>query len=378
MQPTRPPLIHVLLIDGTFASLADGRRSSIGRIHDLLRGHLGPAPDARLRLYYASGQQWNRWQTLPDLAMGRALEGRIVEAYGWLANGWRPGDLIFLFGYSRGAFALRSLAGMIARVGLLRPERATERNTRLAWRLYREGGAEGTLAAFRKRCHPRVPIRAICCFDTVAALGLRLPLLWMVTEPMFRFHDAKLVDGVENGFHALALDETRAAFAPLLWENAPDTGRVEQMWFRGAHSDIGGQLRGLEFARPLANIPLVWMLDRAEQVGLPLAPGWRRHFPCDPTAPGIGTWRQWGKAFLARAPRLVGANPDEALHPSVPRPYPGPALLTGHLADQALDRPRRRFRGRRIKPDPAPEPWLGDDVSLGDGIGTEGSQDAGR
>ncbi|RJL11673.1 DUF2235 domain-containing protein [Paracoccus siganidrum] len=360
MQTIRPTLIHVVLIDGTFASLADGRHSSIGRIHDLLRGQMGPLPGARLRLYYAAGQQWNRWQTLPELAMGRALERRIIEAYGWLANGWRPGDPVFLFGYSRGAFAVRSLAGMIGRIGLLRPERATERNTRLAWRLYREGGTAQTLAAFRRRCHPDMPIRAICCFDTVAALGLRLPLLWMVTEPMFRFHDAHLGAGVQHGFHALALDETRAAYAPLLWDANGDAdagghadGRVRQMWFRGVHPDIGGQLRGLEFARPLANIPLVWMLEQAGGVGLPLPEDWRRHFPCDATAPSIGSWRQWGKAFLARAPRLAGANASEDLHPTVPRPYPGPALLAGQLADQAADRPRRRL-SRKALPEAEP------------------------
>lgn len=373
MQTNRPPLIHVVLIDGTFASLADGRRSSIGRIHNLLRGNLGPLPRGPVRTYYAAGQQWDRWQTLPELAMGRALETRILEAYGWLANGWRPGDPVFLFGYSRGAFAVRSLAGMIGRIGLLRADCATERNTRLAWRLYREGGLPQTLAAFRRRCHPRMPIRAIGCFDTVAALGLRLPLLWMVTEPMFRFHDAHLGEGVENGFHALALDETRAAFAPLLWDDDGPGGRVRQMWFRGAHPDIGGQLRGLEFARPLANIPLVWMLEQAGSVGLPLPRGWQDHFPCDPTAPSIGSWRQWGKAFLARAPRLAGVNANEELHPTVPRPYPGPTLLAGHLQDQAVDRPRRRLP--RLKNTTR---RAGSAGAKSGGAGSAGAESAGR
>lgn len=343
MQTNRPPLIHVVLIDGTFASLTDGRNSSIGRIHDLLRSH---AAGARLRIYYAAGQQWNRWQTLPELTTGRALETRIVESYGWLANGWQSGDLVFLFGYSRGAFAVRSLAGMIGRLGLLRRECATERNTRLAWRLYRRGAelaSRSSLRAFRRRCHPELPIRAICCFDTVAALGVRLPLLWLMTQERFRFHDAHLGPGVENGFHALALDETRAAYEPLLWDDSGHDGHIRQMWFRGVHPDIGGQVRGLEFARPLANIPLVWMLKQAQRVGLPLPPDWQRGFPCDPTAPSIGSWRQWGKAFLARAPRLAGTHASEELHPTVPRPYPGPALLAGDLADQALDRPRRRL-----------------------------------
>ncbi|MBK4216527.1 DUF2235 domain-containing protein [Paracoccus caeni] len=349
MDQIRTPNIHVVLIDGTFASLADGQRSSIGRIYRLLRAQVGSLRGARLRFHYGLGQQWNRWHTLTDLAMGRTLEVQIRDAYGWLASGYRPGDLIFFFGYSRGAFAVRSLAGMIGRVGLLRPDVATERNVRLAWRYYSEGGSKKAIGAFRRRrCMPNIPIRMVGCFDTVMSLGLRLPLLWMLTEPRFRFHDYQLGPDVEYGLHALALDETRAAFAPLLWEGEP--GRIEQVWFRGAHPDIGGQLSGMEFARPLANIPLVWMLDRAEHFGLPLPEGWRDGFPCDPTAPPIGTWRNWGKAFLARAPRVAGTNASETLHPSVALPYSGPAILVGELAGDKKEPARRRRRPAKAKP----------------------------
>ena len=226
------------------------------------------------------------------------------------------------------------------------PEAATERHVRLAWRLYRQGGSSISASAFRRRCHPAAPIRMLGCFDTVMALGLRLPLLWMLTEPRFRFHDAHLGRGIEHGFQALALDETRAVLSPLLWDDAHAAGRIRQMWFRGTHPDIGGQLSGFEPTRPLANIPLVWMLTHAEALGLPLPPGWRALFPQNAAAPSLGTWRRWGKLFLARAPRLAGAFGTEALHPTVPRPYPGPALLTGALAAHAA--PRRTRRPRKL------------------------------
>lgn len=343
MTTIRSNLIHVILIDGTFASLDDGKRSSIGHIHALLRGKYGPFDRARLRIHYASGQQWNSWRTVPELMMGQGLSMRITQAYAWLAEGYRPGDQIFLMGYSRGAFAIRSLAGMISRLGLLRPEYATDRYVRLAWRYYSDGTTDEKLEIFRRRrSQSNVPIRMVGCFDTVMALGIRLPLLWMLTEPRFRFHDTHLRDDVEYGFQALALNENRAAFAPILWDNSSTAGHVEQMWFQGAHADIGGQLSGLEFARPLANIPLVWMLDRAESVGLPLPEDWRRNFTCDVSAPSIGTWRNWGKAFLARAPRIAGQFETEKLHATVPRPYPGPAELTGFLADQAEVEPKRK------------------------------------
>ncbi|MDN5568231.1 MAG: DUF2235 domain-containing protein, partial [Paracoccus sp. (in: a-proteobacteria)] len=156
MNTIRPATTHVVLMDGTFASLQEGRRSSIGRIHRLLTGQLGLPPNGgRLRIHYAMGQQWNHWRTLHELAMGVTLESRINQAYGWLASGYHPGDRIVMIGYSRGGFAVRSLAGMIDRIGLLTPQHATERNIRLAWRYYQRGGSETAIAAFhRRRCQP--------------------------------------------------------------------------------------------------------------------------------------------------------------------------------------------------------------------------------
>ncbi len=363
MESTPPPICQIVLMDGTFASLTEGRRSSIARIHAMLSGEYGALP-APVRMHYAPGQQWDAWRTLPELTMGSALERHICNAYAWLAREWRPGNPLFFFGYSRGAFAVRSLAGMIGRVGLLTHAHATRRNVQLAWQLYRNGGDSLVRRLDSGLCHPTVPIRMIGVFDTVMALGIRLPLLWILTEPRFRFHDAHLGAEVEHGVQALALDETRAAFQPLIWDSASAPGRVEQMWFRGCHPDVGGQLSGLEYARPLANIPLVWMMTRAEAFGLPLPEGWGRHFPCDATAPSVGSWRRWGKAFLARAPRLAGADPSEVLHPSVPRPYTGPALLAGALAEAAPPRPHRRRRlvrfGSPAPPVPGPPmPGLG-------------------
>ena len=123
---------------------------------------------------------------------------------------------------------------------------------------------------------------------------------------------------MRHGYHALALHETRAAFAPVLWDSpAGEAGRVEQVWFRGAHGDIGGQLGDHQAARPLANIPLVWMLDRAEGLGLPLPPNWRLRFPCSAEVPMLGTWTSWGKFFLFRARRRPGSDRSEVVHHSV-------------------------------------------------------------
>jgi uncharacterized protein (DUF2235 family) len=324
-QPTpRGRIDHVVLLDGTMSTLRPGHETNIGLIYKLL---CEVAPTARLSLRYEAGVQWESWGDTLNVIEGRGINRQIQRAYGFIASRYRPGDRIFLFGYSRGAYAARSLAGVIDTVGLLRAKHATERNVRLAYRYYRvwdagrdpaEAPARG-LAAFRRLyCHERVPIEMVGVFDTVKALGFRAPFLWRLTEGRHLFHNHALGPSIRHGYHALALDETREAFAPVLWESwAGWPGEeVVQMWFRGAHGDIGGQLGGFHAARPLSNIPLVWMLEKAAGCDLPLPRGWRARFPTDPDAPAVGVNRGWGRLFLARRRRVVGRDPSEQIHPS--------------------------------------------------------------
>ncbi|MGL4311207.1 MAG: DUF2235 domain-containing protein [Paracoccaceae bacterium] len=304
---------HVVILDGTMSSLKPGYETNAGVIYKLLAEQL---PTARLSIYYEAGVQWPSWWQTRDVASGRGINMQIRRAYGYLASRYRPGDRIFLFGYSRGAFAVRSLAGMIDRIGLLRSDHATERNVLQVWRRYRHSPQAHSVKPFAERfCHPDVEIEMVGVFDTVKALGLRLPLLWTLTEAKHGFHDHSLGKSVRHGFHALALNETRAAFAPVMWHCPPDwKGNVEQVWFRGAHGDIGGQIGGYTRSRPLANIPLVWMLERAERRDLPLPQGWHDRFPCDVNAPSVGTMRGVGSMFLLRSRRIVGRDRSEAIH----------------------------------------------------------------
>lgn len=306
-----------MIIDGTMNSLIPGQDSNAGILCRLLRE---PGLPGRRSVYYTRGLQWRGWRRSLEIVRGAGIDDQIMRAYGYLASRYRPGDRIFLFGYSRGAYAVRSLAGVIDRVGLVRHEEATERNVRLAYRAYRMGPENHAARAFASRyCHPETPIEMVGVWDTVKALGLRLPYLERLTDKAYAFHNHQLGPSIRHGFHALALDETRLAFAPVLWECPPGwEGNIEQMWFRGAHADIGGQVGAVTEARPLANIPLVWMLDRAEALGLSLPHGWRDRFPCDPSAPMVGTWRGWGRLLLRRERRIVGRDRSEQLHPSVP------------------------------------------------------------
>ena len=318
---TRGRVDHVIIIDGSMSSLRDGFETNAGILYKLL---CEVAPSRRLSLRYEAGIQWHRWHSFRDVLEGRGINRQIRRAYGFLASRYRPGDRIFLFGYSRGAYAVRSLAGVIDRVGLLRAEHATVRNIRQVYRHYQEGGDSKPATEFQVlKCHPKTVIELVGVWDTVRALGLRVPLLWRWSPEPQQFHNHDLGHHIAHGFQALALDETRNAYAPVLWECREGwQGRLEQVWFRGSHGDVGGQLKGVNAARPLSNIPLVWMLDRAAMCDLPLPVDWRARFAQDVNAPSVGTTRGWAKLFLSRSRRIPLSDPSESYHITVQPPDP--------------------------------------------------------
>ena len=318
-QPrTRGPATHVIILDGTMSTLEDGCETHAGMTYKLLNeaGH-----GANLTVHYEAGIQWRDWRGTWDVMTGKGINRQIERAYGVLASRYRLGDRIMLIGYSRGAYAVRSLAGVIDVVGLVKHSCATQRTITTAYRHYRTGGRSKYAQKFREEhCHPRAdtPIEAVAVWDTVRALGLRLPVVWRFVQDAHKHHSHSLGIHIRNGFHALALDETREAYAPVLWTTRLGSrSHIEQVWFRGCHGDIGGQLNGYEAARPLSNIPLVWMLSRLEVCQLPLPAGWKDRFETDPHGVSAGNWRGWGKIFWARRRRLVGIDPSERLHHTV-------------------------------------------------------------
>lgn len=321
----RGPQAHVIILDGTLSSLEPGFETHAGVTYRLCR-EMG----AQVSVFYEAGVQWNSWRNTMDVMMGRGINRQIRRAYGYLASRYHPGDKVFLIGYSRGAFAVRSLAGVIDMVGLLRAEHATVRNIRTAYRHYECNPDGAHSVRFSEAfCHDEVAIEMVGVWDTVKALGLRVPVLWRGSDARHSHHSHQLGPSIRNGFHALALDETREVYEPVMWEAQPDwPGHVDQVWFHGTHSDIGGQLGGVEAARPLANISLVWMLEQADKCGLPLPDNWRARFFTDPDAPSAGTWSGWGKIFLLRRGRIVGRDASERIHETV-RPEAQPRRNDG-------------------------------------------------
>ncbi|EBA13127.1 DUF2235 domain-containing protein [Roseobacter sp. CCS2] len=312
----RGPATHVVILDGTMSSLAPGYETNAGLTFKLLNE---VSRSANLTVHYEAGIQWRDWSNTWDVMTGRGINRQIERAYGVVATRYRAGDKIILIGYSRGAYAVRSLAGVIDLVGLVKSDCATVRVIRQAYRHYRSGARSPVAQAFRDHhCHPNAEVEAVAVWDTVKALGLRLPIVWRWGQAQHDFHNHALGSHIRNGFHALAIDERRAAYAPIMWQCPVGwDGHMEQVWFRGNHGDVGGQVWQHPEARPLANIPLVWMLERLSACGVPLPDYWHSRFPQNVNAPSIGNWRGWAKIFLARRKRVVGKCRSERLHESI-------------------------------------------------------------
>lgn len=213
---------------------------------------------------------------------GQGIDDNIIEAYKFLIGNYCPGDQIYLFGFSRGAYTARSLAGLIRNCGILKPTKFN--HLREAYDMYRHSKnhpESENMIDYRRRfaLSDEVPIRFIGVWDTVGALGIPARLALRSNMKKYQFHDVKLSSKVEFAYHALAIDERRSPFKPTLWELSDTVKKdpnhkqvLEQVWFPGVHSDIGGGYpeKGLCF------ISLLWLLEKAEATGLGFNPVYKR------------------------------------------------------------------------------------------------------
>lgn len=225
-------------------------------------------------MYYETGVGTGWCDRLRGGAFGMGITQKIQAAYRFLVENHEEGDEIFLFGFSRGAYTVRSLAGLVRNSGLLR--RKYEQMLPEAYALYRRrdewsqpNEIEATL--FRQTYSKEVRIKCIGVWDTVGALGIPLgpqhPINWAVDALWgYRFHDVKLSSYVDNAFQALAIDERRGPFQPAIWEQQEHAKNqvLEQIWFAGVHSNIGG---GYEDSG-LSDIAFLWLREKAQGCGL--------------------------------------------------------------------------------------------------------------
>lgn len=242
-------------------------------------------------VYYHQGVGTGNWlDRVSGGAFGHGLEDNVYAVYRFLISNYEPGDQIFLFGFSRGAYTARSLGGMIRKCGIIRREFARRYFDAVA--LYRSAvhPDDAEACSFRRDCSVAgdgtIPIKCIGVWDTVGALGIPLAGLRALTRKNYQFFDTELSGLVEYAFHALAIDEHREPFQPTLWDAVPKPGQtVEQVWFCGAHSDVGGGYPETQ----LSDIALEWMLDRVGSAriggpGLALDPIVSQYQPLAPDA----------------------------------------------------------------------------------------------
>ncbi|MGA2995844.1 DUF2235 domain-containing protein [Bradyrhizobium sp.] len=207
-------------------------------------------------------------ETFIEGATGIGVDDNIRSAYQFISQNYIPGDEIYLFGFSRGAFTARSLAGLITACGILFRESLNALPD--AWIYYRSPKPHSPAAfasKYQVRCHLDPQITLLGVWDTVGSLGIPGSLLAAGNKEKFAFHDTSPSPLLKHGVQALAIDERRHDFTPTFWTGTIPPGvTIQQVWFAGAHSDVGGGYK----TRSLADIPLVWMAKQAEADGLAL------------------------------------------------------------------------------------------------------------
>jgi uncharacterized protein (DUF2235 family) len=221
------------------------------------------------RVYYDTGVGTGWSDRLIGGLTGEGLEANVRQAYKFISQFYRDASAeishteIAVFGFSRGAFTARSLVGYIAASGLLRREHCTVENEAKAWAYYRQKPKDrspGERATFDPLVHADVRVSCLGVFDTVGALGIPSVFMHYINKAQHGFHDTEVSSIMDVGLHALAIDENRAPFVAALWQLPKHRNfkRVEQVWFPGAHADVGGSYED----NALSLNSLRWMLDR--------------------------------------------------------------------------------------------------------------------
>lgn len=260
-------------------------------------------------------------------ATGVGLARNVRDAYAFIVNNYVPGDEIFLFGFSRGAYTARSISGLIDTIGLLGERQMG--GFLDAWAFYRMSSAEKRQhqAAFDAQFDGRqtdVSIKCIGVWDTVGSLGIpsnrivgRLP----ICRANYKFLSVKLCPSVEYAFQALAIDEKRAAFPPSVWDRdprAPATQVIRQVWFAGVHADIGGGYK----EHGAADLSFLWMVAQtwdlldfdADDIAAELDKS-QAYEQATLHESATGIWRN----VIGIKHRKLGTGVNEEVHPSAIR-----------------------------------------------------------
>lgn len=268
-----------IFFDGTWNAPDDSGDIEQGADTNVLKLHRAIAEQDRngapQMTHYVAGVGTRWYNRVRGGVFGVGLDRNIKDGYSRLVDLYEDGDEIYVLGFSRGAYSARSLVGMIRNVGLVHGQanrRSRNQTINQAYELYRtrdEGADSPSARVFREAFSREVRVHFLGVWDTVGALGIPLRSFGWFNARRYEFHDTELSGIVENAFHAIAVDEHRSSFEPTLWapKNKPNQ-RLEQVWFSGAHADVGG---GYQDAG-LADIALHWMAARLRECDLDVDP----------------------------------------------------------------------------------------------------------
>jgi uncharacterized protein (DUF2235 family) len=260
--------------------------------------------------------------------LGAGLMERILRGYTFVSRNYTVGDKIFLIGFSRGAYTVRALAGLIDAKGLLDPTKLRlgdkvdayryaigawydYQRAKLAARVGLLGSLDQVVAqiptffGFKSSVHAdeyvRAPVEAVAVWDTVGSYGIPAYNVQLVRVDVFGFADLKLSAAVRNGLHAVAVDEQRGDFMPTLWDPDP---RVTQVLFVGSHGDVGGGYPQCT----QSDAALKWMTGRLEQLGVQFSPTPAFVPRPDPRGPAHQEWKRAPWDRLVRRARVFPAG----------------------------------------------------------------------
>ena len=258
---------------------------------------------------------------LAGLARGVGLDSNVMASYSYLMRNYEEGDSIFLFGFSRGAYTARALAGLLWAVGILKPgtENILPYLLRDYLQAYKRGqlGSEGQevvrdyneLFSTTRSSRLRIPVTYLGLWDTVAALSARRRR-WAYTRNL---------PNVRTVRHAVSIDERRRPYREYLigvpTENMiSPPEHVEEVWFAGVHSDVGG---GFRDDRRLATISLKWVIDGAIEEGLLVRRGTYKKWCSVTRDDALGKVHKMGPLWLLTGRRQRVLPRDAYVHASV-------------------------------------------------------------
>jgi len=260
----------IVCADGTWNKEEVEADSSISNVLKIARSIKSVGDDGIHQIVHYDEGVGTGW-TLNKLVggiTGLGISKNIQEAYRFIINNYCEGDEIYLFGFSRGAYTVRSVGGLLSLFA--KPHSSDMKYINEIYDYYRiepkkrkSHSNYGLMQQIMFKSSP-IKVKVIGVWDTVGALGVPTPILKQISQKFWvGFHDTELRN-TEYAYHALAIDEKRGPFSPSVWTKAEGVRDVKQVWFSGVHSNVGGGYKDTG----LSDIALEWMIKMTSQHGL--------------------------------------------------------------------------------------------------------------